>query len=157
MTSGEQVIFLIAYKDVKLGPLLVGQKYLKKPGMPHFSQSVLKNITIDSLLTRSNPLILYIKDENQNPYLIQVKKFSDTSPSSSSLFTSSIAIIFIIPKEIQQKFPIPIRKEFVRRIFNECKCTESAEYFVFNFNLRLGEYIDTVKTQNPTNVLNSTA
>ncbi len=151
MSTGDQVIFLIAYYDKKLGPQLLGKKSLSKPGMPIFSDEVLQNITVDSLLTRSNPLILYMKDQRENTYIIQVKKFIEEAVNKDSLFDSAVAIIFIIPKSNSNAFPLPIRKEFVRRIYNECKCVESAEYFVFNFNLELDEYINTVKSQNLSN------
>ncbi|MBN2156550.1 MAG: hypothetical protein JW776_10950 [Candidatus Lokiarchaeota archaeon] len=145
--SNEQVIFLLAYYDKKLGPQLLGKKFLSKPGMPSFSRNVLQNITVDSLLTRSNPLILYNTDKNNKRYIIQVMKFAENSEISSSLFSSSMAIIFFIPKSSSNTFPIPIRKEFVHRIYNECQCVDSAEYFVFNFNLGLEEYLNTVKSQ----------
>ena len=151
MSANDQVIFLVAYYDKKLGPRLLGQKFLTKPGMPKFSDEVLKNITIDSLLTRSNPLILYMKDQRENEYIIQVKKFTEERRNDDSLFDSSVAVIFIIPKSNTHAFPLPIRREFVKRIYNECKCVESAEYFVFNFNLELDEYINTVKSQNLSN------
>ncbi len=147
MSTGDQVIFLLAYYDSKLGPRLIGKKFLAKPGMPSFSDEVLQNITVDSLLTRSNPLILYMRDAKENAYIIQVKKFVNDSPNSKSLFQSSVAIIFFIPKTNSHTFPLPIRKEFVRRIYNECQSVDSAEYFVFNFNLELDEYINTVKSQ----------
>jgi len=153
MSAGEQVIFLLSYYDSKLGPRLIGKKSLSKPGMPCFSENVLQNITVDSLLTRSNPLILYMKDERHNPYLIQVKKFTNELISSKTLFHSSVAIIFIIPKSSTHAFPLPIRKEFVRRIYNECHDVDSAEYFVFNFNLELDEYISTVKSQSSSNLV----
>ena len=148
MNTRDQVIFLLTYYDKKLGPQMLGKKSLSKPGMPSFSDSVLQNITVDSLLTRSNPLILYMKDNNQNSYLIQVKKFTNDLVSSKTLFHSSVAVIFVIPKSSSDIFPLPIRKEFVRRIYNECHDVESAEYFIFNFNLELDEYISTVKSQN---------
>jgi hypothetical protein len=157
MSSNSQVIFLIAYYDKKLGPQLLGRKFLSKPGTPKFSEAVLNNISVDALLTRSNPLILYIKDEEKNPYIIQVKKFKEDGSSPSKLFNSAIAIIFIIPKVNTTNFPIPIRKEFILRIFNECKTLDDAEYFVFNFNLGLDEYLDTVNSQNAHKVLNSSS
>ena len=147
MSASDQVIFLIAYYDKKLGPQLLGRKFLSKPGMPIFSDQVLQNITVDSLLTRSNPLILYMKDARENAYIIQIKKFPNDNSLSQSLFDASIAVIFIIPKTNSHAFPLPIRKEFVRRIYNECQSVDSAEYFVFNFNLELDEYINTVKSQ----------
>ncbi|MHA1110450.1 MAG: hypothetical protein ACTSRE_05070 [Promethearchaeota archaeon] len=147
MSTGDQVIFLIAYYDKKLGPQLLGRKFLSKPGMPIFTDEVLQNITVDSLLTRSNPLILYMKDTQDNAYVIQIKKFLNDNTHSKSLFEASVAVIFIIPKTNSHAFPLPIRKEFVRRIYNECQSVESAEYFVFNFNLELDEYINTVKSQ----------
>jgi hypothetical protein len=151
MYTGDQVIFLLAYYDKKLGPQMLGKKSLSKPGMPNFGETVLQNITVDSLLTRSNPLILYMKDKDQKPYLIQVKKFTNDTIGSNCIFHSSVAVIFIIPKSNSQIFPLPIRKEFVRRIYNECHDVESAEYFIFNFNLELDEYINTVKSQNKSN------
>ncbi len=147
MSTEDQVIFLIAYYDKKLGPQLLGRKFLSKPGMPIFSDQILQNITVDSLLTRSNPLILYMKDARDNAYIIQIKKFTNENVTSRSLFDASVAVIFIIPKTNSHAFPLPIRKEFVRRIYNECQSVESAEYFVFNFNLELDVYINTVKSQ----------
>lgn len=147
MNIEDQVIFLLAYHNKKLGPQLLGKKSLSKPGMPCFSKTVLQNITVDSLLTRSNPLILYMKDKNQKSYFIQVRKFTNDLISSKTLFCSSVAVIFIIPKSNSDVFPLPIRKEFIRRIYDECHDVESAEYFIFNFNLELDEYINTVKSQ----------
>jgi len=151
MIIRNQVFFLLSYYDKKLGPQLLGIKYLNKPGMPSFSNSVLQNITTDSLLTHSNPLILYIKDKEQNPYIVQIKKFSNEHLDYHTLFDSSVAVIFFIPKSNSNAFPLPIRREFIRRIYHECQCTESAEYFVFNFNLELDDYLNTIKSQNVNN------